>query len=227
MISAITSNGSSTSDKVIQIYYSCSGVVCLDISNWTLRDLGPGCVGATDLFTFPPGSIIAPNSYIAVGTPNFFAASYTAGSALDYTTLASFGATPRGIAVWNGSFIEDLVGINGSSSCNEANSVGTISNGQIAVRSPAGTDTDNNATDFSVISVGAELLKSGGKVCPATYTPTSTCSPTLHGDPDRDPDGDGHAHGDRLTHPDGHALGDPQPDAHADRQRSSSSVTTR
>jgi hypothetical protein len=182
MISAITSNGSSVNDKVVQLYYSCGSGACLDISGWKIRDRGPGCVSVTDLFTFPAGSIIAPNTYVLLATSAYLPVSYGAGSQpADYSTLAVFGATGRAIELWNGTYAEDLVGINGSA-CAEGASVGAIGAAQIARRNPAGTDTDSNSADFTVNAISSVTLLAGGNVCVPTPTctisGTSTASPT-------------------------------------------------
>lgn len=189
-ISQVYGGGGSTSTtatyNVDYVEIFNSGGTAVSLAGWTIEygsSTGNWGSSTGNIFTFPAGATIQPCSYLVVASST----ASTGGAALpvtaDYTFSIAASATTGKIALFNavnsnlacGSEIAgtlvDKVAFGPSATCFEGTVLGVLSITQGAVRNNGGmTDTDNNASDFTVTTgpVPHNAASSANATCLAT-----------------------------------------------------------
>jgi hypothetical protein len=179
IIAALSSRGgSSGNEKMVAVYNPCS--FCQDVSGYEILSMGTAACGtntASVFYTFPSGTIISPGQYrIVVNSAAFLASDWKSGS-YDFETTTSFPVNGS-LELYDpqGQVEEDLVGFTGDLCFQGGTAALATSANQVAVRGPsAGSDTNQNFSDFSNISCAAYALVNGGGNC---TSPTNTETPS-------------------------------------------------
>jgi hypothetical protein len=175
----------------VEIYNS--GGTAVDISNWTIEygsATGNWGSSAGNLFTFPQGTSIPGCKYIlvALGTVSTNPAVPAVPSPDFSNTSTNMSGTSGKIGLFNalnanvacgsetaGTLVDKVA--YGTSNCPEVTAAGILSTTTAAVRNGAGgTDTDNNANDFTVVTNATprNSASPGGPGCtPIAVAPTT------------------------------------------------------
>jgi hypothetical protein len=135
----------------------------VNIGGWTVEyasSAGNYGSSATNIFTFPVGTLIQPCKYILVGLGTPSAAGAALSPAPDFSGTLAMSATTGNVGLFTATNTNtacaSVVGLvdkvaYGTGACPEVTAVGTLSNASAAVRNNGGiTDTDNNLSDFTV-----------------------------------------------------------------------------
>ena len=169
-ISQVYGGGGSSSTTPVPSYnrdyveiYNASNTA-VNIGGWTIEygsATGSWGSSASNIFTFPVGTIIPPCKYILVG--GAWAATYTGANVpYDFAGLLAAGAASGKIGLFNAVNTNLACGLEiagtlvdkvayGTSNCAEGTAVGLLSTVTAAIRNRGGyTDTDNNLNDFTV-----------------------------------------------------------------------------
>jgi hypothetical protein len=167
-----------------------SGGSAISLQGYTIEygsSTGNWGSSGTNIFTFPAGASIQPCSYILVASSSASAGGGTLTVTPDYTFAIAASATSGKVALFSTSNANvacgsetgliDKVAYGPSATCSETTPVGVLSTTTGAVRNNGGlTDTDNNSTDFSVVTnpVPHNSASPANSNCLATPTLHST-----------------------------------------------------
>jgi len=168
-----------------------SGGTVVDISNWALEyGSATGNWGSStgNYYVFPAGSKIQPCSYVLVlaGTPG--SAGATNPVAGDFTGPMNLSATSGKVALFNalnsnvacgsetaGTLVDKVA--YGTGTCAEGTAVALLSTTTGAVRNNGGnTDTDNNVSDFTIVTNPVPHDAASGPNANCQVTPTERSS---------------------------------------------------
>ena len=140
-----TGSAASASDEFVEIHNKASCAVSL--AGWTIRYAAVMGTALLVKWTGAAADSIPANGYVVIGGP-----AYTGTTIGSLGTTGAFAAAGGGVGIYDASGTRvDSVGY-GSAATNpliEGTPAAAPANGQSAQRIPNGTDTDNNASDFT------------------------------------------------------------------------------
>ncbi len=169
-ISQVYGGGGSASATTFNVDYVelfNSGGTPVNLSGWTIEygsATGNWGSSAPNIFTFPQGATIAPCSYVLVGQGVPGSGGAPLAPPADYSGNLTISATSGKVALFNavqanvacgaeaGGTLVDKVSF-GTGNCPEVANVAALNNTAAAVRNSGGlADTDNNSSDFTVVT---------------------------------------------------------------------------
>ena len=174
-----------------------SGSTPVNISGWVIAygsATGSWASGATNLFTFPKGTIIEPCKYILVACGTAGTGGADLPVTADFvTTNINASATNGKVGLFNAATLNVVCGSEvagtlvdkvsyGTANCAEGTAVAALANTTAAVRNNGGmTDTDSNVADFTVTTapVPRSSASAANPKCGSQPTP---CPADLNGD---------------------------------------------
>jgi hypothetical protein len=141
----VTGTSTSAADEFVEIFNAGSSP--LSIGGWKLVYRSAAGTSDVSLATIPDGTTIAPGAFYLFG-----GSAYSGTVAADQSFSTSLAGTGGGVGVRDGSgALVDSVGYGtATNALVEGTAVAAPPAGSAAARIPDGTDTNNNAADFTV-----------------------------------------------------------------------------